>query len=142
MSAVQAFLFKFAEPPYKSPQHCLANYFLTIPASTGHSLCKPGAAAAAAAVYGVVALIAKQTLFFMVVFSKRRQRQKELVQVPPLTGLKPNPYVPYPALTPVAELASPLSPTPVYTRDFGTRDFGQGMMQTYNPLPITSILDA
>jgi hypothetical protein len=62
--------------------HCLANYFLTVPASTGHSLCKPSAAAAAAAVYGVVALSAKQTLFFMVVFLKRWQRQKEPVQVP------------------------------------------------------------
>jgi len=64
--------------------HCLANYFLTIPASTGHSLCKPGAAAAAAAVYGVVAFIAKQTLFFIVVVLKR-----------PLTGFLPRAYARY-----------------------------------------------
>ena len=69
--------------------HCLANYFLTIPASTGHSLCKPSAAAAAAGVYGVVAWTAKQVL--LVVFSRRRQRQKEPVQVPPLTSSEPRP---------------------------------------------------
>ena len=94
--------------------HCLANYFLTIPASTGHSLCKPGAAAAAAAVYGVVTLTAKQIP--LAVFSNRWRRQKELVQVPPLTRLKPNPYTPYSATKPV-------------------RYFGLGTMQTYNIAP-------
>lgn len=105
--------------------HCLANYFLTIPASTGHSLCKPGAAAAAAGVYGVVAWIAKQTLFFTVVFFKR----KEPVQVPTLTRA----YMPSPEMSPVAELATnPRAEMSVNTRDIGTRDFGLGVMQVYN----------
>lgn len=96
----------------------LAGYtFARVSQNLGHPLCKPGAAAAAAGVYGVVALIAKQTLFFMVVFLKRRRKQKEPVQVPPLTGFLPKPYMPYPALglpvmSPMAEFAAdPLAET-------------------------------
>ncbi len=59
--------------------HCLTNYFLTIPASTGHSLCKTSAAAAAAAVYGVGALGAKQTILLMA-FLKWRQLRRDFHQ--------------------------------------------------------------